>query len=332
MKTLVNGLALEDRVRVYFGFSIIAIGLLLSAVSFYTEAYVFLAVVGEAGVIIAVIALESAKVASIVVNRANTLGIILLHPKSEYWIKVFRFTLLFISFLCTAFYVSGKLDKPHLDKVRNEDREIILSEYASRAREAGQQYDTMKANVKPNNQLESEYRAELEKLDMQYTPQLKVLERKIDLERSNYGSNRIYQGQVYRQLTQEHDELNSRYHAEKTRLKVVHEKALEANASALSKLEKEKDDSVLALETEKQAKLLSIEKNVYENDPRVNNRLIGSVINLGNILGLKIKEEAIALFFGVVLAVALELGIIVCSESAVSVFAPYMKEKHGIAI
>jgi len=212
--------------RYLFGYVTIVIGAVLALVSFIAEAQVFSIIAGTTSVVIAVVALEGAKIVSIIVRRASDLGIIRLHSNSEKWNDIFRIVLVFISFLATTILIGGMMDRPQIESVRASDKDVVNAQFDRQVQDIEKQSLVKTSDSKSKNKVEEEYTDELLKVEMQFVPQMQTLERGIELERNKFGKRRVYQGIMFNQLSSEYTQINARLQNEKTKLRMLRDKEL----------------------------------------------------------------------------------------------------------
>ncbi len=269
---------------------------------------------------------EVAKILSIMITRSiilqNSNAISTPLAVLSWAVKVFLVTLSLIS---SIGLISSNLDRPHLKKVKENDKaraEMLYTEKLGNLKE--QQESILNKSI---SEIKDRYKIRYEKLAGYYEPKISNEEQLRDLE-FNREINGVRRGQHYYEHERKLNEYSTNYKIEKDRLEAAEDKEIK---DLIGKTNAKYQEKFEALDSNREVNLNTIERNDYKQDARVANGLVKSFLEtLENGLHLKIEYLTFSILFSLLVSFTLE-GLIYIIFNNLSIIFSTRKEDVSLA-
>lgn len=272
-------------------------------------------------------ALEISKAITILLSRYFKLRAEVSYPDSVRILQgTFRTGLIMLSFLATAIFLGGKLDRPLAETIRAQDLARLEQEYAAQSRYLKQTHGAERKLAR--QEVAEKYSQRIEEADRYHRAAIADLERQVTTEMAVHGTSGEFRGPRYRELMARLDEARRLY---QRRLDDLNGSQSEELARLLTPLDQRLATATTALQERFQAQRQAVRETSFDTDPRVYNplaisfgRMVRAVTGWG-LMPLQLTF-AIALF----VSILTELGIWVgCEVIALSYFPVFDAEAQA---
>ena len=246
---------------------------------------------------------ESAKIMTIIMHRFLT-------EKSRKNIPmyfkgitvIFRLTLVFLSIGCSVALLATFLDNPNLKKVMLADNALIENNYQENKKSLRTELDKTMTNL--GDEVETKYQSRYSRLTAYYEPRIEKEEKLRDFEFNNIINN-IRKGPKWHEHDRKINLFTNTYHEEQKELQT------EENKELIARKKKIGDKFFLQLNNlrlKRETSLVNLEKQL-NNDPRVCNQMLRSLIGTMKGLDIQISYDFLIVLLAIITAFLLEITI-----------------------
>ena len=265
--------------------------------------------------LVVAVALAIGKVISIVWHRYLSIQLSIYPPRSRLASSSFRLALIVFSFLTTTVYLVGSLDRPHLQTVRQQHLQQLEQQFLKNQSELREQHKTALRELDQQQRNDS-----AEKLGS-YDRHIAQLIADLKLEINDHSTTPV--------LGTRYLELNKRLQREQTYRDQLAGTIAEQHRRQREILVQTLNETLQQLNQNHADKNHQIDKDEFLNDYQVNNSLINALLTvIEHTIGWHLPALTIVLFFSLLLALVMELGIFIAFETITLAMLPAIAMQH----
>jgi hypothetical protein len=242
-------------------------------------------------------------------------------------VLVFRAALLVLSALCSLMYLAHKLDRPHLEAVRQADLASIEQAYTADHSRVEQQFAQQAAQA--DKVVAARFAQLREQAADRYLPAIQRLEAQLTAEMDNSVKGNFV-GPRYRAIS---SRLQNEQSAYRERLDELAEQEARERAETLDSLRDDQERELSRLRSSFEARAAQVREGDYTGDSRVENPMITAFTRVVHrVSGFDLDPLLFIFLFSVFISLIVELGIVASFETLTSSHLPILSAAHRVKL
>ncbi len=242
-------------------------------------------------------------------------------------VLVFRAALLVLSALCSLMYLAHKLDRPHLEAVRQADLASIEHAYTADRSRLERQF--ARQGTETDKVVAARFAQLREQAADGYRPAIRGLQAQLTVEMDNSVKGNFV-GPRYRTIASRLEQEKSAY---RERLDGLAEREARERAESLGSLRDAQERDLSRLRSVFEARAAHLRGEDYAGDSRVENPMITAFTRVVHrVTGLDLDPLLFIFLFSVFISLLMELGIVASFETLTSSHLPILSAAHRMKL
>jgi len=267
-----------------------------------------------------VLIFESAKIGTVIVyERGYFAGENNYTDSFKFTVRLFKYLLFILSFICSLAIFSLSLDRPNLEKTKAEDIRQIEDRFARDKQILQNRYQAEISGI--TNRNGNQFDEEARQIQAYYAPKIENLEKELRKEMENTDSRGNFIGKRYREFMRQLNEVKAERDQKLAEANRRNQIVRRQNEQEISNREAAFRQKMTELSQWRSSEIQKITNNSYTDDERASNKLMTATLNtindglLSPIFNIEMRPVVFSTLFSLLVALLIELTIYISMSS-----------------